>query len=87
MYKQSRKLVLASSIALAMASIHGIAVADTASQDVIEARQETQIWTTYVLSPYLRAHDLKVSVDNGKATLTGLVDGVGIPVQQGGCTA
>ena len=36
------------------------------SQEVIEARQESQIWTTYALSPYLRANDLKVSVHEGK---------------------
>src|SRR6185312_5232536 len=40
---------------------------------VIEARQETQIWTTYALSPYLRANDLTVAVHEGKATLTGNV--------------
>lgn len=43
-------------------------------QDIVDARQETQIWTTYALSPYLRAHDLKVTVHNGKAVLTGVVD-------------
>ncbi len=69
MYTKSRKLVLASAITLALASISGAAVADTLSQDLTEARQETQIWTTYALSPYLRASDLKVSVDNGTATL------------------
>lgn len=73
MYTQSRKLLLASSIALALATGSAIA-ADTVSQDVTEARQETQIWTTYALSPYLRANDLKVSVHNGKATLTGKVE-------------
>ena len=36
--------------------------------------QETQIWTTYALSPYLRANDIKVSVHGGKATLTGKVE-------------
>ena len=45
-----------------------------AKQDIVDARQETQIWTTYALSPYLRAHDLKVTVHNGKAVLTGIVD-------------
>lgn len=44
-----------------------------ASQEVIDARQETQIWTIYALSPYLRSSDLKVSVREGKATLTGSV--------------
>lgn len=73
MHTQSRKLILASSIALAMGAMSGAVSADTLSQDVTEARQETQIWTTYALNPHLRANDLKVSVDNGKATLTGTV--------------
>lgn len=51
----------------------GLTVADT-KQEVIDARQETQIWTTYALSPYLRASDIKVRVHKGKATLTGNVD-------------
>ena len=71
MYTHFRKTLIASAIALTMT---GPATADTVSQDVTEARQETQIWTTYALSPYLRASDLKVSVDNGKATLTGTVE-------------
>lgn len=74
MYIPFRKSVLASAVALAIGGISGAASADTVSQDVTEARQETQIWTTYALSPYLRANDLKVSVDNGKATLTGKVE-------------
>jgi len=74
MNMQSRKLRLASCIGLAMVAISGGSVADTLSQDVTEARQETQIWTTYALSPYLRANDLKVSVHAGKATLTGKVE-------------
>ncbi len=74
MYTQSRKLLLASGIALAMAVTSGATAASTASQDVTDARQETQIWTTYALSPYLRANDLKVSVHDGKATLTGKVE-------------
>jgi hyperosmotically inducible protein len=68
-----RKLMLASGALLAMAPVAG-AVAGDASQDVTEARQETQIWTAYALSPYLRASDLKVSVNHGKATLTGTVE-------------
>jgi osmotically-inducible protein OsmY len=35
---------------------------------------DTQIWTTYALSPYLRANELEVSVHDGKATLSGKVD-------------
>jgi osmotically-inducible protein OsmY len=49
-------------------------MAASVSQDVTEARQETQIWTTYALSPYLRANDIKVVVHDGNATLTGKVD-------------
>ncbi len=74
MSTQFRRLTLAAGIALAVATASGTVIADTVSQDVTEARQETQIWTTYALSPYLRAGDLKVSVDNGKATLTGTVE-------------
>jgi hyperosmotically inducible periplasmic protein len=74
MYTKYRKLLSVLGLALAMTVIGGAAVADTVSQDVTEARQETQIWTTYALSPYLRANDLKVSIDNGKATLTGKVE-------------
>lgn len=74
MYTLPRKLRLAAGIALAIAATSGALAADTVSQDITEARQETQIWTTYALSPYLRASDLNVSVDNGKATLTGTVE-------------
>ena len=68
------KSILASAIALAILGTSVAASGETVSQDVINARQETQIWTTYALSPYLRANDLKVSVESGKATLTGSVE-------------
>lgn len=74
MYTRSCKLILASAITLGLASISGSTIADTMSQDITEARQETQIWTTCALSPYLRANEVKVSVDNGTATLTGTVN-------------
>ncbi len=74
MYTQTRKLLLATSVALAMTTLSGTVVAETPSQDVSNARMETQIWTTYALSPYLRASDIKVAVVNGKATLTGKAD-------------
>jgi len=74
MYTKSRKFVLASAITLALASISGAAVAGAMSQDLTSARQESQIWTTYSLSPYLRANDLQVSVNEGTATLTGTVE-------------
>lgn len=82
MYTKLPKLALASAIALALASAGGAALAgdkcDEArtgapSQDVSEARQESQILTTYALSPYLRAGDLEVVVEDGTATLTGTV--------------
>ncbi len=73
MFNQSRNLILISAIATAIAGA-GVANASTKpSQEITEARQESQIWTTYALSPYLRANDLKVSVHEGKATLTGNV--------------
>ena len=69
-----RKTLFASSFALALLASSDATLASSGSEDVIEARQETQIWTTYALNPYLRANDLKVSVDDGKATLTGRVE-------------
>ena len=69
-----KKLILSSSIALAVLSGAAVGAAPPVSQEVIDARQETQIWTTYALSPYLRANELQVSVHNGTATLRGSVD-------------
>ena len=73
MYKQLRTLALVSAIAMTLISVSGSAFADSA-QDITNARQESRISTSYALSPYLRAHDIMVVVDNGKATLTGKVD-------------
>jgi hyperosmotically inducible protein len=71
MITRRRNVYLASAVAAAIA---GATFANTQpSQEVVEARQETQIWTTYALSPYLRANDLQVAVHEGKATLTGNV--------------
>ncbi len=69
----SRKIALASAIAVAMAAAVSPVLASEVANDVIEARQESQIWTSYALSPYLKAHDLKVTVNDGTATLTGKV--------------
>jgi hyperosmotically inducible periplasmic protein len=74
MYTSSRKLIIASAITLALSSISGAVVADSLSVDVVEARQESQISTTYMLSPYLRATDIDVTVDDGTATLSGIVE-------------
>ena len=72
MFNQNRNLLVAAAITAAIGASAVFANA-TPSKEVIEARQESQIWTTYALSPYLRANDLKVSVHEGKATLTGKV--------------
>jgi osmotically-inducible protein OsmY len=71
--KNSLLKLLKPAIPLAFTIISTVSYAD-AAQDIVDARQETQIWTTYALSPYLRASDIKVSVHNGKATLTGKVE-------------
>lgn len=70
MYTHFRKSLVATAIVLGLS---GPAAADTMGQNLTEARQESQIWTTYALSPHLRANDLKVSVHAGKATLSGAV--------------
>lgn len=70
---QTNKLFHKACLALAITTVSTLATAET-SQDVREARQEAQIWTTYALSPYLRANDINVSVDAGVATLTGAVE-------------
>lgn len=70
-----RHCIQAVGIVLCMSTLNNPAFAEEKmSQDSTDARQETQIWTTYELSPYLRASDLKVSVHKGKATLTGQVN-------------
>jgi hyperosmotically inducible protein len=74
MYSLSRKFILTLGVAISAFAISVISVAATPSQEVINARMETQIWTTYALSPYLRAQDINVSVDSGKATLSGTVE-------------
>lgn len=74
MYTPPFKLFIAPGMALALLAGGQVLAADTASDEVVQARQETQIWTTYALSPHLRANDLKVSVQDGKATLTGTVE-------------
>lgn len=74
MYTLLNKKLVASALGVIGITLSAITLADTVSEDITEARQETQIWTTYALSPYLRSNDLKVSVNDGKATLTGIVD-------------
>jgi hyperosmotically inducible protein len=75
MIKNNKTFLLAPGVALMLAAVSFSATAaDTISQDVVDARQEAQIWTTYALNPYLRANDLNVTVRSGKATISGNVD-------------
>lgn len=66
-----RTTLTVTAVTLALGPFAGIATAD---QNVTEARQESQIGTTYALNPHLRNTDLEVSVQGDKATLTGIVD-------------
>jgi hyperosmotically inducible protein len=72
----TNKLIFSLATGLGMVTMNTmVAAASTpVSQEVTNARHEVQIWTTYALSPHLRANDLTVSVKNGKATLTGKVE-------------
>jgi hyperosmotically inducible protein len=74
-----RKLALASSIALTLGGI-GTSLAadpkpnDTISEQIVDARRETQILTSFSMNPHLHAFDLTVMVDGNKAVLDGKVD-------------
>jgi hyperosmotically inducible protein len=79
MFNQSQNLrpIPAPASAIAGASAASDSASSTIAQEVIDARQETQIWTTFALSPYLRKNDLMVSVREGRVILSGTVcDGV-----------
>jgi osmotically-inducible protein OsmY len=73
MHKQSRPSLLVVAVLVAWAA-GNIFSADMESQEVINARQETQISTTYALNPYLHTNDLKVTAKNGTITLQGTVE-------------
>lgn len=74
MRTQIRNLFVGSAFALAASGCVNAIAEEAAAKDLTDVRQETQIWTTYALSPYLRSSDLKVSVRNGKAVLSGTVE-------------
>lgn len=69
-----RQFFLASAVLLSLSPSQGVMAADKVTTAIDDARQESQIWTSYALNPYLRGNDLKVTVQNGKAVLTGKVD-------------
>ena len=50
------------------------AQAAASNQDLQDARQESQLSTTYTLNPSLRDQDIRVLVHEGKVTLTGTVE-------------
>lgn len=69
------KLLLVTAITMALSCTSVYAEEKVSIKDAVKnAQQETQITTTFALSPYLRAHDLKINVQAGKAVLTGHVN-------------
>lgn len=70
---QTRTLTLAAGLMLALLSLPGAAAADSVSQDVVDARQESRIGTTFALSPHLRGYKLQALVQSGMVRLTGAV--------------
>lgn len=73
MYRKPKNLIVSSGLALMLTTLNVSYATESSTQSLIDLRQEVQIWTTYALNPYLRANSLKVTVKNGKATLTGVV--------------
>ena len=73
MNSQTSKIIVAPVTDLPVAVINTIGNINAQTQSIADARQETQISTSFELNPYLRAHDIKVFVHDGTATLTGFV--------------
>jgi hyperosmotically inducible periplasmic protein len=73
MYTQSRKLLLASGIALAITVMSSAVAQDMMSPEISDARLSARISTTYALHPHLRSTNIEVAVQDSKATLTGTV--------------
>ncbi len=69
-----RKFIFTLAILLTLSPLQSASAADTATKAMDDVRQESQIATSYAFNPYLRANDLKVTVQKGKAVLTGQVD-------------
>ncbi|TVP77180.1 BON domain-containing protein, partial [Thioalkalivibrio sp.] len=68
-----RKLMIASGVALALGATSGAFAEGPMAGTAGDARLEAKISTTYALSPHLQGGDITVSVQDGKATLTGVV--------------
>ncbi|WP_269533895.1 BON domain-containing protein [Chitinimonas sp. BJYL2] len=73
MHTPVRKSLFSASLAAALLTMSSHAFALPLTQEVVNARQESQIWTTFALNPYLRHSNLQVKVLDGKATLSGKV--------------
>lgn len=73
MYRKPKNLIVSSGLAVLLSTMNVSFATDSNTQSLTDVRQEVQIWTTYALNPYLRADQLKATVKNGKATLTGVV--------------
>lgn len=69
-----RQFLFASAILMTITPVPSVFAADAATTSLDDVRQESQIATSYALNPYLRANELKVTVQQGKAILTGKVD-------------
>lgn len=66
-----RNFIFTSAILLILSALQPVSAADTAAtatKAMDDVRQESQIATSYALSPYLRANDLKVTVQKGNTT-------------------
>ena len=72
-YMSLRRLIGASAMTIALAAVGSGAIAATATQEVLNARSEARLETTYALNPHLRDSDIRVSVDGATVTLEGTV--------------
>jgi len=73
MNTQTDKIIIAPGTDMPVIVLNAVGNGNAEPQSIADVRQETQIWTTFELNPYLRAHDIKVFVRDGTATLTGFV--------------
>jgi len=73
----SRKHILAVGVALALSGVGGASAADprpAPSQQVVDARHEAQILTSFDMNRHLRGYPLTVAADGSKVVLEGKVE-------------
>lgn len=73
MNKQTNKAVAAHGTELPGNAVSTNGESKGATQSLADVQQETEIWTSIERNPHLRAHNIKVFVSDGIATLTGFV--------------